>query len=123
MITGFEQYTAELSDYERDTLLPAVMRGMESKRGRENAISNKSAITKMKSVGYEITEPRFRKIMHVIRVSGMMPGIVADSNGYYIAVTNDEWEKYLDSIAERSKHIMSLRDALNDQYIKWKNND
>lgn len=120
MITGFEQYTAELSEYEANKLLPAILAGMKSKIGKANAISSTQAIEKMKAAGYKITAPRFRKILHVIRVSGMVPGILGDSSGYYIANSYDEWTSYLTSINERLRHIQSLRDAITNQYDNFK---
>jgi len=120
-IKGFEKYTEELNDYERDTLLPAMVLGMESKIGKDLAIKNGTAISRMKKGGFKITEARFRKIMHIIRVSGMIQGIVATSEGYYIASTSEEWEDYIQSITERVKHIEALRDALIEQHQNWRN--
>jgi predicted RNA-binding protein associated with RNAse of E/G family len=121
MIRGFEEFTAELNDYERITLLPAIYHGMITKLGKENAISAAEAIKAMKHHGYKITAPRFRKIMHVIRTSGMIKGILGTSKGYFIARTNDEYLDYLVSINQRLEHIQSLRDALTAQYAEFKN--
>jgi len=120
MITGFEEYTADLDQYEKGKLLPAIMAGMKSKVGSENAISSREAIQKMKAAGFKIDGPRFRKIMHVIRVSGMMKGVVGTSKGYYIANTPLEWGSYIKSITERCKHMISLRDAISKQYEEFK---
>ena len=120
MITGFEEYTKDLDQYEMKVLLPAMVNGMKTKLGERNAISATDAIKKMKEAGMKISGPRFRKIMHVIRVSGMVKGIVGTSKGYFIANTYDEWTKYLNSINERLTHIKSLRDAITDQYDDFK---
>lgn len=120
MITGFEEYTRELDDYERLKLLPAIISGMKTKIGKQNAITATDAIKLMKQYGFKISGPRFRKVMHVIRVSGMVKGIVGTSQGYYIANSRDEWTKYLTSINERAKHIVSLQDALTSQYLEYK---
>lgn len=119
MITGFENYTKELNDYEITKLLPAIVAGMKTKIGSENAITNSSIVKAMKKAKFKVTEPRVRKILHIIRVSGMIPGIVGTSKGYYIAQTREEWEVYLKSINERLAHIQSLRDALADQHDNW----
>lgn len=119
-IYGFEQYTGELTDYEREKLLPAVVSGMETKIGAGNAISSSEAIRKMKVAGYKIDAPRFRKILHVIRVSGLIKGIVGTSKGYYIANNPKEYGSYIKSITERCEHMISLRDALTNQYEEFK---
>ena len=120
MITGFEEYTAELDQYERETLLPAIVAGMKTKLGADNAISSRQAIEKMKIKGLKIDGPRFRKILHVIRVSGMLPGIVGTSKGYYLASNHLEWGNYIKSITERTAHLAKLRDAIREQYEAFK---
>jgi hypothetical protein len=120
MITGFEAYTKELTPYEAGILLPAIVRGMTSKLGKHNAVTNRKAIDGMRRAGLDITGPRFRKILHIIRVSGIIEGIVGTSKGYYIACNDDEWRNYLKSINERLEHIQALRDALTNQFDNWK---
>jgi len=123
MITGFEKYTGDLTRYEQNVLLPAVISGMRSRVGGDNAISGKEAVKIMRSRGYKIDGARFRKILHVIRVSGAVKGIVGTSRGYFIARNADEWRDYLKSINERSRHVQALADALTSQYHDWKRED
>ena len=120
MITGFEDYTRELTSYENEELLPIIVRGMKKKIGAENAVKNGTAIASLKKKGYKISDARFRKLMHIIRVSGMVEGIVATSKGYYIAQTEDEWSSYLKSIKERIEHIQALESALHRQHETWR---
>ena len=120
MITGFFEQTKDLDDYELKTLLPAMVNSMKGHIGAGAAISSTEAIAKMKKHGMKITGPRFRKIMHVIRVSGMVPGIVGTSTGYFVANNYEEYGKYLTSINERLTHIQSLRDAITEQYDNFK---
>ena len=120
MIQGFEEYTRELDQYEREKLLPAVIAGMKTKIGANNAISSREAIDKMKAAGYKIDGPRFRKLLHVIRVSGMIKGIVGTSKGYFIASNDKEWFSYVKSITERTNHMLSLRNAIISQYEDYK---
>ncbi len=120
MIHGFEDYTRGLNEYEREKLLPAVIAGMRTKIGANNAISSREAIQKMKDVGYKIDGARFRKILHVIRVSGMVKGIVGTAKGYYIANNDQEWSSYMKSIIDRTNHMLSLKNALASQYEEFK---
>jgi predicted GTPase len=120
MILGFEEYTKELTDDEKNVLLPLIVRRIRYQIGKTNAVKNKTIVKSLKNAGYKISGARFRKIIHIIRVSGMVEGIVATSDGYYIAATEEEWLKYLISISQRIKHIDDLRSALRRQYKKWK---
>ena len=62
MINGFQTQTEPLTDYERNTLLPVICRGLVTKVGEAKAITN-TAITKaMRGAGYQLTEARLRKI-------------------------------------------------------------
>ena len=40
MIYGFKKETEPLNDYERDILLPAIVKGLQTKIGKHNAITN-----------------------------------------------------------------------------------
>ena len=41
MITNFQSETQELNEYELQTLVPVIVRGLQTKVGKENAITNK----------------------------------------------------------------------------------
>ena len=120
MITGFEEYTCVLTEYEQETLLPMVVQSMKKYKGEAHAIKNVIAVKTLQSKGYKISEARFRKLMHIIRTSGIIEGIVATSKGYYIAETEAEWMSYLTSISERIKHIQSVETALRKQFNNWR---
>jgi len=120
MITGFEYYTKELTYYEKTELLPVIVRGIQSNVGEANAITNKAAVEILKGKGLAVDGPRFRKLIHVIRVSGMVEGIVASSKGYYIAETDEQWSNYIKSLGERIKHTGTVQNAIINQYDNWR---
>lgn len=120
MITGFEEYTCDLTGYEKEELLPSIVQSMKKYKGEGHAIKNVIAVKALQSKGYKISEARFRKLMHIIRTSGMIEGIVATSKGYYIAQTEEEWSSYLKSINERIEHIQALEKALHEQHERWR---
>ena len=51
MIQGFEKYTHELTDYERQNILPLVVKGLRNKVGKDNAVSNKHICDALNSSG------------------------------------------------------------------------
>lgn len=101
MLEGFEHLTAELSDYEKQTLLPKIVAGLSTKRGKDKAITNKRIVQAMKDRGFEITEVRVRKLVNHIRTQGIIPGLIATSAGYYISNDAQEIETYLRSLRQR----------------------
>jgi hypothetical protein len=118
MILGFEEQTHNLTDYEKDVVLPAIVSFLRDKKGKERAVKNEEISYTLSST---IKPARIRKILHVIRVSGELPGIVASSKGYYIADTEEEWEAYLYGLHQRIRHITELEAALENQFTEWKN--
>ena len=65
MIYGFKKETEPLTTYEKEVLLPTILKGLETKVGKKNAITNMQMINGMKKFGYEkLSEPRIRKIIN-----------------------------------------------------------
>lgn len=44
MIQGFQQQTQPLSQYEQEILVPIVVRGLQTKVGKANSITNKEIV-------------------------------------------------------------------------------
>lgn len=115
MIQGFKVQTEPLNDYERDTLLPVICRGLRTKIGEARAITN-TAITKaMKGAGYQLNEARVRKIINHIRTNGLIKWLIATSKGYYIATSREDVEQYIESLRGREDAIRAVRESMEEQ--------
>jgi hypothetical protein len=108
MIKGFELETQPLNDYERSTLLPILIRGLEVKKGHANAVTNKHIVFSL-NTNYKISEARVRKIINHIRTNDLVPGLIATSEGYFIAETEAELLEYEDSLKGREDAIREVR--------------
>lgn len=115
MIKNFEKQSKPLTEYERDTLLPVIYRGLLAKVGEKMAITNAAITRGMKRAGYRLTEERLRKIINHIRVNGMIKCLIATSKGYYIATTRQEMEDYITSLQNRADSILAVKQALEKQ--------
>ena len=129
MINGFTNETKPLSEYERDTLTPIIVRGLSMKIGKERAIKNSEICAKMRMAGYKIDNARLRKVInHIrvnallpgvvinhIRVNALLPGVIATSEGYYIATTKTEMADYIASLESRESAIHEVSVALRKQ--------
>lgn len=109
MIKNFEEQTAPLSEYEEKTLVPVFIRGLITKVGKDNAITNAQIVTAMKAAGYRISDARVRKIINHIRINGLVQGVIATSDGYYIATTEQELADYEESLLGRENSIRAVR--------------
>jgi hypothetical protein len=115
MIQGFNQQTEPLTDYERDTLLPVICRGLANKFGEKKAITSTTITRAMKGAGYQLTEARLRKIINHIRINGMIRWLIATSKGYYIATSVDEMRQYIESLRGRENAIRAVRESMEKQ--------
>ena len=112
MITNFEDITYELTDYEKNTLVPVMVEGLNKMVGKNMAFTNKQCCDKLIKLGYEIDDPRFRKIIHYIRVHNLVRGLIGTSKGYYKATNKDELLTYLASLKERKNSIEEIIKSL-----------
>ncbi len=114
MIKGFTTETEPLSDYERDVLVPVLIRGLIEKVGKARAVTNKYIVQCLKA-DYKITEARVRKVINYIRTKDLVPCLIATSDGYYIAETEQELKDYEDSLLGREEAIRAVRLSINRQ--------
>ena len=117
MINGFQTQTEPLNEYERDTLLPVICRGLANKIGEAKAITNATITKAMRGAGYELNEARVRKIINHIRTTGMVRWLIATSKGYYIATTRQEIEDYIGSLRGREQAIRAVRESMERQLL------
>ena len=112
MIALFEEITYELTDYEESTLLPIVVRGLKSKNGKQNAITNKKICQALTNIGHKVNGPRLRKIIHHIRVEQLIVGLCCNSNGYYVTDSLEELNKYVESLAQRIRSQQQIHKSM-----------
>lgn len=113
MITGFEKYTHELAKHELQAMKVIAQNLKDHHRGKHNAVSNRKIRRWInKNMAINISDPRMRKIMHVMRVSGMVKRLIANGKGYYVAMNIGELREYYASISERISHQEKIRQVV-----------
>ena len=117
MIKGFANETEPLTDYERDVLVPVMIRGLISKVGQAKAVTNKHIVACMKA-DYKISDARVRKVINFIRCNDLVPCLIATSDGYYIAETEPELKDYEESLLGREEAIRAVRLSISRQRKK-----
>lgn len=115
MINGFEEHTEQLDSFDKSMLVPAMVRGLQTKIGKANAITNKQMIAGLKKHGYEVTDSKVRKLINYIRNNALVPCLIATSKGYYIGETLEELEGYVQSLAQRESAIKQVRQSIQTQ--------
>ena len=113
MIQGFEEETQPLTQYEEEVLLPVILKGLQKKVGKEQAVTNRTIAMKMTVAGYEkLCGARVRKVINYIRTKDLLPGLIATSTGYYIATNAEELKEYEESLLGREMAIKEVRLAI-----------
>lgn len=111
MIKGFSEQTEQLNEYEQDTLLPIIIRGLRARIGKESAVINRYIVSQLKPT-YNVSEARVRKIINHIRTADLIPGLIATSDGYFIAETEQELRDYEESLLGRELAIRQVRESI-----------
>lgn len=114
MIKGFDKETDVLNDYELNTLVPLLIRGLSLRVGKDRAVTNKHIVKCMKD-SYKISEARVRKVINYIRNHDLVPCLIATSEGYYIADSEQELREYEESLLGREEAIRTVRLSINRQ--------
>lgn len=115
MINTFEEYTFELTEYERETLQPMIIKGLKVRIGKENSITNKKICKALKDLRHEITEPRLRKIIHSIRANNIIPLLLSTSKGYFVARDSKEVDDWIKSMEQRINSQKQVLNAIKKQ--------
>lgn len=116
MLQGFEEYTAPLTDYERDELLPRVVHYLSLCNGSENARKNRDIVRNLRYYGCKgVGGARVRKIINHIRIHALVQGLVASGRGYYVTEDPAELDKFISSLAGREDAIRAVRVSMERQ--------
>jgi hypothetical protein len=123
MIPSFEEHTHELTKYELEVLLPLMVIGLKTKIGQEKVITNPEICKALKSQGYEVNEPRIRKLIFYIRQNNLVPKLIASSKGYWVATHQHEVKTWIASLQSRIsalqetlQYAMKVNDQFNQEY-------
>lgn len=120
MITLFETQTKPLTEYEKEILLPIMVKCLAKHIGKSRAISNAQMCAKMSIYGYQIGETVVRKLINHIRNNGLVERLVASGKGYYVAESIKEMEAYIESVKNREEAIRAMRMSMEEQLLKMK---
>jgi hypothetical protein len=128
MVTGFEQFSYELNQFETQHILPIVITKWQKRKSHFKKVSMKQMIDsvnqvcveqdircttgKNKGKHYKIDGPRMRKIIHYIRVRGIVKDLVATSKGYFRSDDPQEIKNFIKSCRERANSFLEVANAM-----------
>ena len=113
MIKGFEEYTYELTNYEKE-LVVKLIKGLSPKIGRSNAVTSTVICKSLNIVG-----PRLRKLINHIRITNQLAGLCSTSKGYFVAENLGEIDDYIISLKQRIKSQVEVLNSIERQTVLW----
>lgn len=114
----FENETKPLSDYEVNTLVPIIIRGLRSHYGPNAAITSQQMCIALRDKGYRINDVTLRKCVKYIQRNRLLNWIVATANGFFYTEDPRLVKDQIESLRNREDAIRSVRMALEQSLVK-----
>lgn len=118
VVTGFEEYTHDLTPQE-SVLAECLSVVLLEHKGRKKAATCRYLMGELfLATGVPVGgEARMRALIHHVRMASLIASkrdgvLVACSRGYYLTEDRTEIERYMESLDERSRSIRMVRNAL-----------
>lgn len=111
MIKNFEALTAELTPEERKACKYLYLI-LKDQKGRDKALTNNVISDRLALAGVYAKGAKLRKMIHVAVASGVIEGLCASSQGYFIAESMQDLYDYYQSLADRITHIQTRLKAV-----------
>ncbi len=120
-ITLFENITEDLTDYEKNELVPMLVDTLRFKTAT-NKVSTRNICGWFKASGVNMTPVRVRKMVAYIRQMQLVaPNVVIGSNdGYYLSNDPCEIQQQIDSLRQRARKINQAADSIAAQLSSLK---
>jgi len=104
------------SSNDRKHIIPVIVKLLKTAKGSKKAVNNYWIQRYVLSqTGVKVNGIQVRKMLHVIRTTGLVKCVIASNNGYYIANNSAEIITYLAAIQKRIKEIAALKGAIKKQ--------
>ena len=107
--------TRPLTNYDHNVLLPILIKGLEMKKGKMNAVTNRQIVHGLRSHGLKVSHRDVSTLINHIRTNDLVVGLMASSVGYYISNSEQELVKYEDSLLGREREIRKVRMSIERQ--------
>ena len=107
--------TRSLSYYELNVLLPILLKGLEMKKGKKNAVTREQIIVGLKKQGLKISGSPIDRLIHYIRTNDLIEGLVGSLNGFYVSESEQEYIEYEKTLLAREVSLRKVRMSIQRQ--------
>ena len=110
-----KEETRSLSNYELNVLLPILMKGLKTKKGKMNAVTSKKIIDALRNQGLKINYRSVYMLINHIRMNDLIVGLMGSSTGYYIGSNEQDLIDYEVSLLRREEALKKVRMSIKRQ--------
>jgi carbamoylphosphate synthase small subunit len=108
--------TMRFSANDRKHIIPVIVKLLKTAKGPKKAVNNYWIQRYIFSqTGVKVSGIHVRKMLHIIRTTGLVKCVVASQKGYYISNSSSEILTYLATLQKRIKEIGALKGAIKKQ--------
>ncbi len=100
----------ELTNHEKNVLLPLVVQILQHRDTKQKVFSNLKIRNVLREFGEEIKDSQIRKLVFHIRNKNLIELLIANSNGYFVASNIDDVRAWIDT---HKGKIMAMEKTLN----------
>lgn len=104
-----------LTEFELKSIQPKVIDILKEATGDNNAISLQQIADILFKKGIKTSDNRLKYIVNNIRLNGILPCLISNSDGYYITLDTDEAREYVKSLTNKAECIYSVAKAIEHQ--------
>lgn len=98
-----------LSNYEQNVLLPILMKGLEMKKGKTNAVTSDQIVMGVRNQSLKINSSSVEMIINYIRMNDLIVGLMGSARGYYIISSEQEFIDYENNLMGREAALRKVR--------------
>ncbi len=121
MLTLFTNITEQLTDLEKTTLAPQLIAVLQ--RYSPQRITGKQLCHHLRSLGYDVSEVRLRKMVNYIRVTNATAPqvLIGGGNGYFLSADIKTVDDQIESLQGRIDSMNCALDAIKAQRLNLVN--
>lgn len=106
----------DLSNHEKETLLPLVVQILEHRNTKEKVFSNTKIRNVLREFGEDISDAQIRKIVFHIRNKHIVELLIANSQGYFVANNIQDIKDWIETHKGKINAMQQTLSSIESQF-------
>lgn len=109
-------YSEHVTWEEKKLVIPLIVKRIRQAQRQKQQITNPHLCASLlKHNGIKVNAPIVRKLIHYIRINGIIKRLIAGKNGYFVSNNAKQISVYLKRLAKMMREIGKFKQAICDQ--------